>query len=198
MFSYLQQDRNTRFLCLYASSIWQSTIRYDNAIIQIKDRPEVTELVRKDPDTLAYETAKLKEDLYRAWKENFNPYFAPNGILDEEAQAYNPEFKPIKRKDLRPFTEKEGRQFFNAFEEILRHYNISDRSNAFNQILSLILCKIADERKQPNEETGFQVKEATDTPEAIQERLQRLYQQGMQDYLQEDFTYIAEQGFLMK
>lgn len=57
----------------------------------------------------------------------------------------------------------------------------------------MILCKIVDERKQSNEETGFQVKEATDTPEAIQERLQRLYQQGMQDYLQEDFTHIAEE-----
>ncbi|AQG81835.1 N-6 DNA methylase [Spirosoma montaniterrae] len=193
LFSYLQQDRNTRFLCLYASELRNAAVHYENAIVQIKDRPEVTELVRTDPDTVAYETAKTKEELHRAWKENFNCYFAPNGIFDEEAQAYNPEFKPIKRKDLRPFTPEEGRQLFNAFEEILRHNNISDRSNAFNRILSLILCKIVDERKQPNEETGFQVKEATDTPESIQERLQRLYQQGMQDYLKEEFTYISEE-----
>ena len=132
-------------------------------------------------------------ELYTAWKENFNCYFAPNGIFDPEVQAYNPEYIPIKKKDLQPFTEGEGRKLFNQFEEILRHNNISDKSNAFNRILSLILCKIVDEQKNENDISDFQIIESKDTPEQIQERLQKLYAKGMREFLKEEIVYYSEE-----
>jgi type I restriction enzyme M protein len=191
LFSYHQQDRNAKFLCLYASCAQAESVVYENAIVHINDRPEVLALLADNPDTLAYETATNVAELHQVWKEQFNCYFAPNGIFDEEAQAYNPEFKPIKRKDLKPFTEKEGQAFFNQFAEILRHNNISDQSNAFNRILSLILCKIVDERRAPNEQTDFQIIEGKDKPEDIQDRLQRLYAQGMKEFLREEIVYFS-------
>jgi len=191
LFSYYQQDQHAKFLCLYASEVRGNAIVYENAIVHIQDRKEVLEMLEKDPKTPSFATATNAEETHTIWKEQFNCYFAPNGIFDEEAQAYNPEFKPIKRKDLKPFTNKEGQAFFNRFAEILRHNNISDQSNAFNRILSLILCKIVDERRAPNEVTDFQVIEGKDTPEAIQDRLQRLYAAGMKEFLREEIVYFS-------
>jgi type I restriction enzyme M protein len=195
LFSYLQQDKNTRFLCLYTSQLNDdSLVVHENAIIQIKDREETLRLLTESKEEIkSYKEAKTAEELYTAWKENFNCYFAPNGIFDPEVQAYNPEYIPIKKKDLQPFTEGEGRKLFNQFEEILRHNNISDKSNAFNRILSLILCKIVDEQKNDNDITDFQIIEGKDTPEQIQERLQKLYAKGMREFLKEEIVYYSEE-----
>ncbi|MFM6728694.1 MAG: restriction endonuclease subunit S [Dolichospermum sp.] len=195
LFSYLQQDKNTRFLCLYTSQLNDDGLLiYENAIIQIKDREETLRLLTESKEEIkSYKEAKTAEELYTAWKENFNCYFAPNGIFDPEVQAYNPEYIPIKKKDLQPFTEGEGRKLFNQFEEILRHNNISDKSNAFNRILSLILCKIVDEQKNENDITDFQIIEGKDTPEQIQERLQKLYAKGMKEFLKEEIVYYSEE-----
>lgn len=194
LFSYLQQDKNTRFLCLYTSQLNDDNeVVYENAIIQIKDREETLRLLVESKEEIkSYQEAKTTEELYEAWKENFNCYFAPNGIFDQEVQAYNPEYIPIKKKDLQPFSEGEGRKLFNQFEEILRHNNISDKSNAFNRILSLILCKIVDEQKKENDVTEFQIIEGKDTPEKIQERLQELYARGMKEFLKEEIVNYSE------
>ena len=77
--------------------------------------------------------------------------------------------------------------------EILRHNNISDNANAFNRILSLLLCKIVDEQKEEDEVLDFQVKEGEDTPERIQDRLQKLYAQGMKKYLDEEIVYFEDE-----
>ena len=194
LFSYLQQDKNTRFLCLYSSALIEGQVIYQNRIIRMIDRPETLKLVdeadenQQRHDLKTYRDAKTKDDFHAAWLENFNGYFAPNGIFDADVQAYNPELLPIKQKDLKPFDYDEGRKFFNQFEEILRHNNISDKSNAFNRIISLILCKIVDEQKGYDTITDFQIIEGKDTPELIQERLQNLFAQGMQDYLKEDIV----------
>jgi type I restriction enzyme M protein len=195
LFSYLQQDQNTRFLCLYTSQLNEAgLIVYENAIISIKDREETLRLLAEgNQEIKSYKKAKNAVELYEVWKENFNCYFAPNGIFDPEIQAYNPEYIPIKKKDLQPFNEGEGRKLFNQFEEILRHNNISDKSNAFNRILSLILCKIVDEQKNDNDITDFQIIEGKDTPEQIQERLQKLYAKGMGEFLKEEIVYYSDQ-----
>ncbi len=194
LFSYLQQDKNTRFLGLYASHLNNDNlVVYENAIIHIKDRVETLRLLEEgNQEIKSYKQAKTASELHEAWQENFNCYFAPNGIFDQEVQAYNPEHIPIKKKDLQPFLEGEGRKLFNQFEEILRHNNISDKSNAFNRILSLILCKIVDEQKKDNAITEFQIVEGKDTPEQIQERLQELYAKGMGDFLKEKIVNYSE------
>lgn len=52
----------------------------------------------------------------------------------------------------------------NKFEEILRHNNVSDKENAFNRLVALFICKLADEiRKGDNDEVEFQYKQGTDT-----------------------------------
>ncbi|MBX2977478.1 MAG: N-6 DNA methylase, partial [Ignavibacteriaceae bacterium] len=194
LFSYLQQDRNTKFLCLYASSLFDDNIIYENSIIPIKDSEEQIEAVKNNiEDAKTYSTANTAEELYEVWKENHNLYFHPNGIFDEEIEPYNIELKPLKKKDLKPFKEGDGGYVFNQFLEILRHNNISDKSNAFNKIMSLFLCKIVDEQKNDNEVLEFQVKEGIDTPESIQDRLLKLYTSGMKQYLKEEIINYSEE-----
>ncbi|MDQ3848465.1 MAG: N-6 DNA methylase, partial [Thermoproteota archaeon] len=192
LFTYLQQDRNTRFLCLYASRFDGANIVYENLVIRTRDSEDVLKKARKDPEHPAYLNAAEAKDFHRVWREQYDAFTTPNGIFDEGVTAYNPDQVPIKRKDLKPFSEEEGRKFFNEFAEILRHNNISDNSNAFNRILSLVLCKIVDEQKSPEEITEFQIQDAKESAEAIQDRLQKLYAEGMGKFLKERIVYISE------
>lgn len=191
LFTYLQQDRKTRFLCLYASRLDGVNVVYENLIIRIKDTEAVLDKVNKDPDYPAYINATEAKDFHRAWRKTYGAFATPNGIFDADKTAYNPSQVPIKRKDLKPFSEEEGRKFFNEFAEILRHNNISDQSNAFNRILSLVLCKIVDEQKSPEAITEFQIQDANESGEAIQDRLQKLYAEGMEKFLKEEIVYIS-------
>jgi type I restriction enzyme M protein len=193
LFSYLQQDRNTRFLCLYASRLDGANIVYENLIIRVKDSDAVLEKVSEDPDYPAYINAAEARDFHRAWHQTYGAFATPNGIFDADITAYNPSQVPIKRKDLKSFSEEEGRKFFNEFAEILRHNNISDQSNAFNRILSLVLCKIVDEQKSSEEITEFQIQDANEPGEPIQDRLQKLYAEGMEKFLREEIVYISRE-----
>src|ERR1700755_1417683 len=193
LFTYLQQDRNTRFLCLYTSHFDGSHLRYENPIIHTQDSEDFLKEASKDREYPAYINAAESKDFFRVWREKYNAFLTPNGIFDEDVPAYKPKQVPIKRKDLKPFSEEEGRKFFNQFAEILRHNNISDQSNAFNRILSLVLCKIVDEQKSPEEITEFQIQDANESGEPIQDRLQKLYADGMAKFLKERIVYISKE-----
>jgi hypothetical protein len=74
LFSYLQQDTNTRFLCLYTSKLNEDGIVvYENGIIQIKDREETLRLLEEgEKDIKSYKEAKQAEELHEVWKEIFD------------------------------------------------------------------------------------------------------------------------------
>jgi len=192
LFAYLANDQNTKFLVLYASKLSDNNIfEYENLIVQIKDREEDLKKSLKqieEENIKLYRDANNKAELFEVWKEMFNLYFHFNGIFDDDAVAYQPELKALKKKDLKPLDNSQG--LFNKFAEILRHNNISDNANAFNKILSLFLCKIVDEEKNDNEVLDFQVKEDEEYEHLI-DRLQALYQKGMKK-LNEEIVYYSE------
>ena len=83
----------------------------------------------------------------------------------------------------------------------MRHNNVSDKENAFNRLVALFICKLVDEiKKQDFEEVDFQYKQGTDTYETLQDRLQKLHQQGMEEFMREKIVYVeadyAERLFL--
>ena len=195
LFSYLQQDKNAEYLCLYASRFDCNGREYRNAIIRVSDRPKDEEaFAAGDESVLLYRNAHTAKELYEVWKKTFNLYFHYNGIFEEDVNAYTPHLKPLTRNDLRPLSEAD--KLFNRFAEILRHNNISDNANAFNRILSLILCKIVDEAKGEDAVLDFQVKEGEDDGdgggEKIQDRLHALYKHGMEEYLRERIVYYKD------
>ena len=85
------------------------------------------------------------------WTTNFDSYFFPNGLFEQDIEPYNLGLKPLKKKNLKHFDSTTSNQIFNTFLEILRHNNISDTSNAFNKFISLMLAKIVDENKAAKE-----------------------------------------------
>ena len=192
LFAYLANDQNTKFLVLYASKIdKKGSFDYENLIVQIKDREEDLQKTLKqieEENIKLFRDANNKGELYEVWKEEFNLYFHFNGIFDDDANAYSLELKALKKKNLKPLDNAQG--LFNKFAEILRHNNISDNANAFNKILSLFLCKIVDEEKNDEDVLDFQVKEEEEY-EHIIDRLQKLYQKGMEK-LNEEIVYYSE------
>lgn len=186
LFSYLQQDRNAKYICLYSSRLHLSNLSYQSAIVNIEDAKSVSDSKHGESIKM-YATARNKEELFKVWKERDNLYLHLNGIFEDEVQAYNIELKPLKKKNLKAISKEDSSFIFNQLEEILRHNNISDKANAFNKTISLILCKIRDENtKNDDDILDFQYKEGVDTYKSLLERLQNLFVDGMKEYLKED------------
>jgi len=192
LFSYLNQDKNGKYLALFTSKFEEDEIFYENAIVKIIDNPQkVKECEEKQNELCSYKDANNKDEFFYIWKNLYNSYFYRYGIFENDATPYNIELKPLKKKDLIPFNTSKG--LFNKFAEILRHNNISDNANAFNKMLSLILSKIVDEEKQDNEILDFQVIEGI-SDEKLVDKLQGLYKIGVEKYLGiDDFVYHSDE-----
>lgn len=188
LFSYFQQDKNTRYLCLYASILNNDKIDKINALLRVEDKTEEKVQQQETEKIITFEHAKTIREMLDVWKHKTKgkQTFLDKGLFEDEIEPYNPGYIPIKISDLQDFVKEDKGKVFNQFEEILRHNNISDRSNAFNRIISLILAKIVDENKGVNAITDFQVKDGIDDAETFLERLQSLYSKAMKDYLDED------------
>lgn len=190
LFSYLQQEQSAKYLCLYTSTIENGAVRFENAIIHIEDDAMLLEQADKSSDEIRlYRDANNVEDFHLAWKESYSCYFHPNGIFDEDVQPYQIKLKALTLKDLKEIKIGDSGFIHNQFAEILRHNNISDKENAFNKMISLFLCKVVDENRAENTELAFQWKEGVDTYEDLQDRLLKLYHEGMKDYLNEEIVY---------
>jgi len=165
LFSYFNQDRDTKYLCLYASIFDDEKILYNNSIIKIVEDMK---------------NASNKLECYENWKPQI---FEKNGIFEEEVNPYSVNFVGLKKFDLRPLTKEDGGDIFNRFAEILRKNVISDKTNAYNKIFNLFLCKIVDEYERNDEEMLKFQWQNSETNEEVLLRLNGLYKQGMKEYL---------------
>jgi type I restriction enzyme M protein len=168
LFSYFQQDKSTKYLCLYTSAHSNNCINYQNEIVKVEE---------------SWKELNNQKEVFDHWNKNFYD----NGIFDEWTKPYNIEIKALTRSRLREITNEDSGRIFNQFAEILRHNIVSDKPNAFNKILNLFLCKIVDEDRKPNDELKFQWLD-NDTDEELQKRLSDLYKQGMKEYLTKEVT----------
>lgn len=164
LFSYYVQEPETQYLCLYYSDADEKNITFSNAIVRIK--PEFQ--------------GKTQEEIHALWDK----LFENNGLFEKEAQPYVVTFSGIKKQELQELKLNDGRFIFNQFAEILRKNVVSDKTNAFNKIFNLFLCKIVDEdTKKDSEEMDFQWTDK-DANKIVMLRLNDLYKKGMKDYLQ--------------
>lgn len=190
LFSYWQQERSTKWLILYTSD-FNKNLSYITEGINCSDDANIVELSKKDNSIFIYKNAHSVSDLFYVWKETYEKAFHGDVIFDEDTQAYNVGIKPLRKKDLVDFNESE--KVVNSFEEILRHNNVSDKENAFNRLLALFICKLVDEINKIEEDVvEFQYKIGTDTYESLQDRLQKLHQQGMDEFMNEKIFYVPD------
>lgn len=178
LFSYLQQEPNTKYICLYTSKFENNVIQYRSNII------ENTEKFKN----------KNQSQLFEVWDK----VFEEKGIFEEHVSPYNIKFTELLKSDLKTLEQEDGGKIFNLFAEILRRNVVSDKNNAFNKIFNLFLCKIVDEdKKRDDDEMAFQWKKQYDKLNLIEKNagykeflgtLNDLYKEGIKDYLQIEVT----------
>ena len=163
LFSYFSHEPDTKFLCLYTSRFYNEEIEFKNSIVEIKEDFR----------------SKNQQGVYEEW----NKLFQEKGLFEGDVTAYNLVFQGIRKKDLENLKAEDGGYIYNKFAEILRRHVVSDKTNAFNKMFNLFLCKVVDEdNKTDDEEMSFQWKENENNQEVLL-RLNDLYKEGMMKYL---------------
>lgn len=188
--SYAKQAGSTQFVALYASDFVDGKVKADYYLITLKDNEKLLEdLADKEP--LSFAAAKLldKEDIYAAWTETYDQHYETRGVF-EETEPYLIGKPKYTIKDLDTISSKDIQGKYHQFATILRQHNVSGRENAFDKLVNLFLCKIVDETNNPNELKFYWKGIAYDSYFDLQDRLQKLYQEGMKRFLGEEVTYI--------
>lgn len=193
LFSYFQQERGVKYLCLYTSDFNQSLLTYENYIISVIDNDAtLTQQSDDKQKAIGYKDAHNNEELFKVWKETYSNDYATNGIFENEIQAYKitqlkPTFESLKSIDYSSMQRKK-----HQWATILRYSGIGDRGVALNRIMNLLLCKITDEAENKKDLQfswgGF----SADSAFSLVDRLQYLYQKGMQKYLNINIIYYSK------
>lgn len=198
LFSYFQQDKDAKFLCLYTSDFSNNQIIFDNKIISTTDDDEV--LARKSAkiEQKGYQGASKVEDLYNVWNEIYERTSYTSGIFEKDINAYEAgkttrtydKLKEITQKDEGGKSGEDGK--YHEFAKILRKHNISGKENAFDKLVNLFLCKIYDEKFNPNNLEFCWRGAMSDSFESLQDRLMLLYKEAMKEFLDETITYVSD------
>lgn len=189
LFSYWKQEGSCKWLILYASEFENGKLSYDTESIDCSDDANILLAAQKDDTVKLYRDAHTVEEFFSVWDETYDKRFCGDVIFRKDSQAYSIGVKPLRKGDLRDFSESD--KVVNKFEEILRHNNVSDKENAFNCLTALFICKLVDEMQKRDEDVvEFQYKVGTDTYESLQDRLQRLHQEGMEKFMREKMVYV--------
>ncbi len=187
LFSYAQQIKSTQFLCLYTAGYNDEVTLYNNHIITLNDNNEYLKTL-KEP--LVFADATDVQTLYKAWYVTYNHEYETTGIFEDTHPAY--EIGKAKRtaSDLQDINHDDIQKKYHGFATILRQHNVSGRENAFDKLVNLFLAKIVDEMQNPEELMFSWRGVAFDNYFDLQDRIQRLYRDGMQKFLNEEVTYI--------
>lgn len=189
LFSYWQQEGATRWLALYASDFKNDELSYKCLCISCTDDANIVKIAEKDTDLHIYKNARNDKERFQVWCDTYGQQWLDDVVFCNDSQAYNIGIPPLRKGQLRDFTPED--RIVNRFEEILRHNNVSDKENAFNRLVALFICKLVDEIKKIDlDEVDFQYKQGADTYESLQDRLQRLHQQGMEEFMKEKIFYV--------
>jgi type I restriction-modification system DNA methylase subunit len=192
LLSYVKQAGSTQFVSLYASNYLDDKVIPHYYLITLKDNVRLLE-EHAEKSRLSYKKAKglNVEDIFKAWKETYSQDYATKGIFEEDIPAYEIGKTKYSLKDLSIISSSDIQGKYHEFATILRQHNVSGRENAFDKLINLFLCKIVDETNNPEELKFYWKGIAYDDQFSLIDRLQKLYQDGMQRFLGEDVVYIS-------
>ncbi|EMU7149389.1 restriction endonuclease subunit S [Campylobacter jejuni] len=186
LFSYLQQEKGVKYLCLYTSD-FSDKLEYKNYIIQAYDNEEY--LKEKELQN-SYKKSNNNIELFKTWKESYELQYFEQGIFEANANAYKileitPTFDNLKE------LKEEGK--YHEFAKILRKHNISGKENAFDKLVNIFLCKIYDETFNKNNLKFGYFGVMADTYANMQDRLMWLYKEAMKEFLGEKITFVSNE-----
>lgn len=190
LFGYFAQEPTTKFLCLYASEYQNDELEYTYHLINVQDNEEYVKTL-KSPATFEKGKLKGRKELFKAWRETYKQDYATIGLFEKGIEAYHPGKSEYTVDDLKAVDAVEIGKMYHRFAETLRKYNVSGRENAFDKLVNLMLAKVVDELQNPKLQFNWKGA-AYDDDFRLQDRLQKLYKEGMQKFLGEDVTYIDD------
>jgi type I restriction enzyme M protein len=193
LFSYIEQEKDVKYVCLYASSLNSefNQVIVDQKVISHKDNQKILD---ENPLLDSYSEAKNVKERFRVWQQTYNLEFTESGIFEDNIHAYQiGKDKYTLIDDTRAITNADKKGKYNQFATILRKYNVSRKENAFEVLVNLFLCKIVDETQNPTDLKFYWKGIAYDNYYDFIDRLQELYKVGMEKYLEQDITYVSNQ-----
>lgn len=187
IFSYYQQDKNTKYVSLYSSCVEDEKIVRKYHLITLEDNDELLKSIGND--ARGYKDAQSLEETFNAWKNIYNQEYEERGIF-ENNQPYDIGRSVFSINDLEEITSLTMNDTDKKFKAILRQHNIGSHENAFDKLVNLFLAKIVDESNN-SENLKFNWKgTAKDDIKSLMDRLQKLYKDGMKRFLNEEVTYV--------
>ncbi len=186
LFSYFQQDRNTKFLALYSSDFIDNRTVSNYYLINVKDNED---LLNNNMNLKSYKNAFTVEEIYEVWSKTYDKEYSTLGLF-ENNQAYEIGKSKFALNDLKRVSSRDIQGKYHEFATVLRQHSVSGREQAFDKLVNLFLCKVTDERENPEELSFYWKGKSYDNPFDFQDRLQKLYKSGMKKFLGEDITYI--------
>ena len=213
LFSYFQQERGVKFLCLYTSDLatlepsepsqesQQFSPIYQNYIIATQDNKEYLDDLSAQHKQIftGYAHATNNIELFEVWREVYKLEYAEIGIFERNINAYEAGKNALCFDDLQELSSynDEGKTYedgkYHEFAKILRKYNISGKENAFDKLVNLFLCKIYDENHNKEILHFCYRGNASDSIESMQDRLMLLYKEAMKEFLGEEITYVSDE-----
>ena len=189
LFSYAQQISETQFLCLYSSDFENAELTYQSHIIAHRDNDQY---LVANPHFKPFRSVTDVKERFAAWRDTYKLDFTTKGIFEDNIQPYQIGKDKYSLADLHAISASDQQKKYHEFATILRQHNVSGRENAFDKLVNLFLCKLVDEIENPDDLKFYWKGVAYDSHFDLIDRLQQLYQSGMDKFLGEDITYINQ------
>lgn len=133
---------------------------------------------------------------FDVWSETYIKTFETKGLFEDDIEPYSVGKLKYTINDIEGLSHAEIRPIYNEFATILRNHAITDFEHSFYTLIDLFLCKITDERNNP-EDLQFYYKGITrDTPKEYCARLLNLYQRGKKELFGVDVVNKNESDIL--
>lgn len=194
LFNYYNSYRKAKWICLYASDFDENNDKYTQHyhLISMQDNNDYLE---SNPKLRSFrqvaEVSGGKEEYFKVWNETYQSDFISHNLF--ESEIFKIGNRPYNIHDLKKVDNDTIQKKYHQFATIMRQHNISGRENAFDKLVNLFLCKVVDEKHNPNNLKVYWRGASSDNHYDFQDRLQSLYKIGMQEFLNEEVTYIEEE-----
>lgn len=190
LFSYERQDNAAEVLVMYASHVADGKVeRRYNAIV-LQDNHEYLDTLG---GVAGYSDATGGNDKFETWQDVYDSSYVSRGVLESNIDLFTVATPKMSVNDLIEISHDEVQKKYNQFAKILRKFNVGGRENAFDKLVNLFLAKIVDEQVNGDDLKFGWKGVAHDNYFDLVDRLQKLYQQGMQKFLNEHVTYVSEE-----
>ncbi len=192
-FSYYNTYRQAKYLCLYSSDFIDGRLKREYQLIKMTDNKEQVEDASVDSYAKVSARNGSFEEYFHVWAETYGFDSVQRGAFEDSIPPFGiSDRKLTAEDDLNDVDNEEIKKKYNEFAVILRRHNVGSHENAFDKLVNLFLAKVVDETNNPNDLHFYWKGKSYDDDFSLQDRLQRLYRDGMKKFLHEDVTYIEE------